>query len=336
MSRFIFTGLIVSLLVTTTARAQAEDNVGYRTGVIVGAATGGVVCETTTSCELVRMLDETKSIDTYVAILSLLQPKDAKHAVPALIRNAERLGIFDNVLLNPQQDDRKSKLAEMVMEQIAKLTIESKKTASQTPAVAQPVGGEEESSTPTLKRFPFSELPKRSRVVIYTTFDKDPGEEWVRKQQRDLAYLLRKQLQQVNADVTIVPINKVESLRMKEEEDPTVDTMISRLKADYVVRLNVHKLGYVSENKAGEQAMVQGKIALKLSVIDGRDPNEDPLFEEEFLATGPQQMFHSSEEWKAPAFAREFLQSVSEKLAERFGVFQPARVEYDKIEGGLR
>ena len=46
--------------------------------------------------ELVAILNETKSVDTFVVTLSLLEGmgKQAEPAIPTIIRNAERLGLF--------------------------------------------------------------------------------------------------------------------------------------------------------------------------------------------------------------------------------------------------
>jgi len=73
--------------------------------------------------ELVKILDETQSPDTLLVTVSLLaeMKADAKLAVPAAIRAAERLQVFGTSLVSPkdnQEDSAANELAELLMELI--------------------------------------------------------------------------------------------------------------------------------------------------------------------------------------------------------------------------
>ena len=71
--------------------------------------------------ELVKILDETQSPDTLLVTVGLLaeMKADAKLAVPAAIRAAERLQVFGTSLVsskNNQEDSTANELAELLME----------------------------------------------------------------------------------------------------------------------------------------------------------------------------------------------------------------------------
>jgi hypothetical protein len=72
--------------------------------------------------DLVRILDETKSFDTFCVTASILcrvGPK-AWSAVPGIIRNAERLKVLDKYLLS-NKETKKSKVANDFLEGLGKL-----------------------------------------------------------------------------------------------------------------------------------------------------------------------------------------------------------------------
>jgi hypothetical protein len=96
--------------------------------------------------ELVKILDETKSFDTFCVTASILCrvcPK-ARSAVPGIIRNAERLKILDKHLLG-DKETKKGKVANDFLEGLGKLL----------PAKTEAGGAAEESAAP--QKMPASE-----------------------------------------------------------------------------------------------------------------------------------------------------------------------------------
>jgi hypothetical protein len=98
--------------------------------------------------ELIDILNTTKSRDTFLATLTLLQPmkKRAQVAVPAILRNAERLGIFNNHTAAFLQDEEEAaknpdvKLGQKVMEILTEImTGEAPRPSA--PAVAGSLSG---------------------------------------------------------------------------------------------------------------------------------------------------------------------------------------------------
>src|SRR5258708_3194104 len=69
--------------------------------------------------EMIDLLNKTDSSDTFFVALKLLEPlkTDAKMAIPAIMRNAERLGIFKSHLA----DKDETEMVESVLKTLQKL-----------------------------------------------------------------------------------------------------------------------------------------------------------------------------------------------------------------------
>jgi hypothetical protein len=95
------------------------------------------VCDPELARELLAILNETRSPDTFLVTLSMLQvvKVEARLAVPAIIRNAERLRIFKRT--NPDQPTEQQK---MIVECIAELLKKDREPASN-PSARLPEAG---------------------------------------------------------------------------------------------------------------------------------------------------------------------------------------------------
>jgi len=95
------------------AHRNAREAKGALIGAKAGAVTGNVIARHTRApkgqpllSELIAILNETKSVDTFsvtVGVLSEMGPR-AESAIPAIIRNAERLGFLKDHLLAKKDD----------------------------------------------------------------------------------------------------------------------------------------------------------------------------------------------------------------------------------------
>jgi hypothetical protein len=72
--------------------------------------------------ELIAILNETQSVDTLCVTVKVLESmgRTARPAVPAIIRNAERLGLFKGLTRSNGQS-RKAKLGDEIVEAILKI-----------------------------------------------------------------------------------------------------------------------------------------------------------------------------------------------------------------------
>ena len=105
--------------------------------------------------ELLAILEKTKSSDAFLVTLAQLKEcgTDAKRVIPVAIRNAERLGIFDDHLFRP--DDTKGEIAKEVAEMLG----EMRKPARE----ADPRASDPLLRSSTHKIEPKSECPKDIR-----------------------------------------------------------------------------------------------------------------------------------------------------------------------------
>jgi hypothetical protein len=76
--------------------------------------------------DLIQIIHETKSVDTFFVTTKLLEEMGGKArvAVPAIIRNAERLELFKDAFLQAEKDGDKQKkveLAEMIVDALEKI-----------------------------------------------------------------------------------------------------------------------------------------------------------------------------------------------------------------------
>jgi hypothetical protein len=76
--------------------------------------------------ELIQIINETRSIDTFFVTTKLLEDMGAKSrpAVPAIIRNAERLELFKDTVLQTEKDGDKQKrveLTSMIVDSLGKI-----------------------------------------------------------------------------------------------------------------------------------------------------------------------------------------------------------------------
>ncbi len=88
--------------------------------------------------ELLEILKETRSIDTFIVTLTLLKEAKANphQTIPVVIRQAERLGIFANHAMKPE--GLAGELATSVMEMIDEILTKTSKTKSSTPKATCP------------------------------------------------------------------------------------------------------------------------------------------------------------------------------------------------------
>jgi hypothetical protein len=78
--------------------------------------------------ELMELLGKTRSTDTFMVTLTLLvESKASVRVIPEVIANAERLGIFEDHLMD--DDNPKSKLAESVKDMILQIQKPGSKSA---------------------------------------------------------------------------------------------------------------------------------------------------------------------------------------------------------------
>jgi hypothetical protein len=74
--------------------------------------------------ELVTILSETKSVETYFVTVSALgmMGRDARPAVPAIIRHAERLEIFKDISFDDsEKPNRQQRIAEGIMDSLEQI-----------------------------------------------------------------------------------------------------------------------------------------------------------------------------------------------------------------------
>lgn len=171
--------------------------------------------------ELMTILNETASVDTFGLTLDLLAdlgPKAAP-AIPAILRNGERLGLLKNHAL---REDGNARGIDLVGETIQ--AIRAKNAPPQLPvgvggmsaavlglAVGKAAGGSAPlNDNPRCKLVP-KEGERSLKVVVICDVAADLGSRT--GLDRDLAYLVRKQLRkrfdQGNVGVSVVPVNQV-------------------------------------------------------------------------------------------------------------------------------
>jgi hypothetical protein len=245
--------------------------------------------------ELIAVLDETKSVDTFgmtVGVLEKMGPK-AKAAIPSILRNAERLGILKN---HSEEGGRKCERIERLAEILEKITGSTgKPSTSPEPRVSGALGGasigdaierksgEESSEIPAEREKTVFKLSpqkgqKSIKVVIDCSILPDVSTKEDMLEPADLARCLRLQLrekfQKCGVELEIVPIGKV--LRAKYTPFPVHEKDLGKyFKTDYVLRLRVTDAHLIREKG------FPSTLGYRLSLFEGQEKDDDPVFEDD-------------------------------------------------------
>jgi hypothetical protein len=164
------------------------------------------------------------------------------------------------------------------------------------------------------------------RVVILARYDFFEevylGGKWPpSSEERDLSYLFRKQLEKEFSNqpvrYAIVPIKKVEQYK---EEHPRwhhedVLDIGKHFEADYTITLKIRSLKLL--RTSDEEKRLQRQISIFLSVVDMNRPEEDPIYEEEYVSPTvvKDEPIRKCDYWRRD---RIFLDQVAGELADRF------------------
>jgi peroxiredoxin len=259
--------------------------------------------------EMIELLNKTDSTDTFFITLKLLEgmKQDAKMVIPAIMRNAERLGIFKSHL----EDKDDSTVVESVLLSLQRIRTEK---GAATPSSIRPIdarmttadsGEKDPSSVDETRVAPVEPLlrkqaPKTSAcplrvtegqrelklLINCTTSVKEPGEFETTSLATEVRRQLQKRFEGNNVKVSFVPVALVETARTelkKKNEKVDGGSLAQHFKADYVLNLTVRSLP-VDETSVG---FFSAEMYLSLSVLDGRVPQDDPIFEEEMKDSYP-------------------------------------------------
>jgi hypothetical protein len=284
--------------------------------------------------ELIAVLNETKSVDSFLVTLELLEDMEAQAqpAIPAIIRNAERLGVFKDHL---KTDGRES-------EQVKKITMTLYKIRAAEPEAPTPkkdklaAGEGQEAASPLLSKetnavrcqLKPKEGESELRVLIDASIGEqagNPGDEVLQEVLHDLRFQLRQSLdarfRMQDVKVTFVPITQVVSFREKRQLKLNVPLdpaeVRSQFKADFFigVRIRDGKLEGDEDTKRAKS----GREGFSLTVYDLRK-TEEAIHEE--LVDVCDRAGKEGEETRI--FVRKLMGKGAQEIANRFEVV-PAR-----------
>ncbi len=271
--------------------------------------------------ELIDVLDKTHSADAFLVTLKLLEKlgTPAVSAIPAIVRNAERLGLFKDHL---HAKDRDSELVNEIARSIEQLRHETAE-----PPMVKPASWE--SSTPIVSPpFTCKLQPRAGQRAIKIVLDCYVADRVLDDlgllRAEDIAYHLRKQIEarfagktnrasESPTEVSVVPIRQVEKQRAEmttDELGPDAQTLARHFKADYAVCLYIRS-GHLAPKKAG---VASGGVNVLLQVIDIRTPDEDPVHEEEM------DLEHTANTREMGPFLRELIDRTTREAVSRLKV----------------
>ncbi len=230
--------------------------------------------------ELIDVLDRTQSVDAFLVTLKLLEKSGARatSAIPAIVRCAERLGLFKNHLA---LKDRDSELVNEITKSLERIGRETAEPPLVRPAAWR--GSTPLTPAPSLCKLQPKDGQREITIVLDCYVAERVNDDLGLIRADDVAYRLRKQIESRFAEeaikVRVVPVRQVERVRAEktvEDQAPDAQELAKHFKADYAVCLYI-RTGHL----IGAMPGAAGGVNVLMQVLDARTPDDDPVHEEE-------------------------------------------------------
>jgi hypothetical protein len=290
--------------------------------------------------ELIAVLDETQSVDTFLVTLGLLESMEAKAqpAIPSILRNAERLGVFKNHLTSKGRDTEQ---VESIVKSLEKILSSEQKSSPRTAvAGSEPsepgsalgalagalVGSAVGSPAPFIVEAPCRLQPKPGSHELKLLIDcyglpKEEDADDARDKLHTIAWQMRKHLQtrlaKDSLKLSFVPLAQIEALRKAKKTDTilTFAALATQFQPDYIIRVEVFEIATEGGGSDGRKRL---SVPLRLSAHDVRKQEGDAIHEEICDIVHSTNGDVKNLPWLN--FAQQGLEKVGRELAERFSV----------------